>query len=101
MYEDAIAFFYDCLGGEKIGGVWLPGLRAPKPFKVRERYSSVPAHQVSTSHVSRQTHAVDCRVQAKKDKKKVLDVVLNEIAIIAEIERMGQGLIKSITVHQK
>jgi len=40
-------------------------------------------------------------VQARKDKKKASDVVLNEAAIIAEIERMGQGLIKSITVHQK
>jgi len=41
------------------------------------------------------------RAQAKKDKKKASDVVLNEAAIIAEIERMGHGLIKSITVHQK
>jgi len=76
-------FFYDCFGGDKIGGVWLPGLRAPKPFKVRERYSSTPTHQ------------------NKKDRKKASNMILNETGIIAEIERMGQGLIKSITVHQK
>lgn len=45
-------------------------------------------------------YAVDSREQNKKDKKPS-DVVLNEAAIIAEIERMGQGLIKSITVYHK
>ncbi|KAF9652507.1 Nrap protein [Thelephora ganbajun] len=85
IYEDTAIFFYDCFGGDKIGGVWLPGLRVPKPFKVRERYSSAPVHRVSN----------------KKERKKTPDVVLNESAIVAEIERMGHGLIKSITVHQK
>ena len=45
-------FFYDCFGGDKVGGVWLPGLRAPKPFKVRERYSSTPVHQVRIGYTS-------------------------------------------------
>ena len=53
MYDDTAVFFYDCFGGDKIGGVWLPGLRTPKPFKVRERYSSTPVHQVRVGH----THA--------------------------------------------
>lgn len=83
VYEDTAVFFYDCFGGDKIGGAWLPGLRDPKPFKVRERYSSTPVHQ------------------NKKGGKKASDVVLNEITIIAEIERMGQGLVKSITVHHR
>jgi len=83
VYKDTAVFFYDCFGGDKIGGVWLPGLRVPTPFKVMERYSSTPVHQ------------------NRKGGKKAPDVVLNEVTIIAEIERMGQGLIKNITVHQK
>jgi len=75
-------FFYDCFGGDKIGGVWLPGLRVPKPFKVRERYSSTPAQQNTKGG-------------------KASGVILNEVTIISEIERMGQGLIKCITVCQK
>jgi len=101
VYDDTAVFFYDCFGGDKIGGVWLPGLRTPKPFKVRERYSSTPVHQVRIGHTHLTGRIIEYRVQAKKDKKKASDVVLNEAAIIAEIERMGHGLIKSITVHQK
>lgn len=92
-------FFYDCFGGDKIGGVWLPGIRAPKPFKVRERYSSAPVHQVGICDIPVR-HSPDYHSQNKKGGK-VSDVVLNDVAIIAEIGRMGQGLVKSVIVHQK
>lgn len=92
-------FFYDCFGGDKIGGVWFPGLRTPKSFKVRERYSSTPVHQVSIYHTSPDPW-VDQDTQSKKGGKNVWSgVVLNEATILAEIERMGQGLVKSIVVH--
>ncbi|EIN13041.1 Nrap protein [Punctularia strigosozonata HHB-11173 SS5] len=81
IYKDTFLLFWDPLGGDKFGGVWDPTLKAPRPFRVLGGFSSAPA-QVA---------------QAKgKDKDAV---VLNEPGVLAEIERMGQTIVKRIVVQ--
>ncbi|PVF96960.1 Nrap protein [Serendipita vermifera] len=73
VYGQEIAFFYDALGGTVIAGSWNPLIREARPFRALLGYSSKP----------------------QADKKKG-HVVLNEDAILEEIARMGQGMIKEI-----
>lgn len=54
-----------------------------------------------STHLSPGARLTDRRAQSGKGGKKASDVILNEVTTLAEMERMGQGLIKTITVHQK
>ncbi|KDQ16670.1 hypothetical protein BOTBODRAFT_30589 [Botryobasidium botryosum FD-172 SS1] len=78
IYGDSMILFYDPLGGANIGGVWNPQMRQKKNFKVFLGFSSLPGWG-----------------EGKDNKKPV--VTINEDAILIEIERMGQGLVKSIS----
>ncbi|KAG8990399.1 hypothetical protein FRB94_013424 [Tulasnella sp. JGI-2019a] len=75
IYADTALFFYDPLGGAVMGGLWYPQIRNRRPFKVFAGYSTIPA--------------------SDGDPKKPL-VSLNEKAVLAEIERLGNGLITKI-----
>ncbi|KIL70007.1 hypothetical protein M378DRAFT_721596, partial [Amanita muscaria Koide BX008] len=83
IYADTFRLFHDVYGGDQFGGVWDRSLRQPRPFRVLGGFSSAPAPKF---------------VQADKQKGKDA-VVLNEGAILSEIERLGAGLIKEIIVH--
>ncbi|PPQ69881.1 hypothetical protein CVT25_005586 [Psilocybe cyanescens] len=82
IYADTFKVFYDPLGGTQIGAVWDPTLKEPRPFRVLGGFSSVPL---------------------KKDNEKAKDkglVTFNQSAVIGEIERLGTGLLKKITLVQ-
>ncbi|KZT64811.1 Nrap protein [Daedalea quercina L-15889] len=83
VYKDTFMLFHDQLGGDRFGGVWDPSLKTPRPFRALCGFSSVPA---------------DTEKPKEKDKDKSL-VVLNESAVLSEIERIGRGLIKRIVVQ--
>lgn len=72
LYPNVFRLFYDHHGGTVIGGVWDKALTRPHAFKVLLGYSSRPASGN--------------------------DVVLNTDAILAEIQRLGYGLVKKIEV---
>ncbi|KAF8178500.1 Nrap protein [Pholiota molesta] len=81
VYADTLKIFYDPFGGDKIGAVWDPSLKDPRPFRVLGGFSSMPV---------------------KKENEKAKDkgmVSLNQSAIVSEIERLGTGLIKKITLR--
>ncbi|KAI0718445.1 Nrap protein [Cerioporus squamosus] len=80
-YEDSALLFYDVLGGTRIGGVWVPNLRTPRPFRVLGGFSSIPVAKDG---------------EKAKEKEKGL-VVLNEDALLAEIGRLGHGYVVKIT----
>ncbi|TRM70534.1 Nrap protein [Schizophyllum amplum] len=83
IYGDTVKFFHDPFGGDVIAGVWNPSLNEPRPFRVRAGYSTVPQEKASTS----------------KSKSKD-SVVLNTSAVLSEIERLGRGLVESISVQR-
>ncbi|OBZ77304.1 Nucleolar protein 6 [Grifola frondosa] len=69
IYKDTFVLFHDPLGGCRFGAVWDPTLQKAKPFRVLGGFSSVPAGKNN---------------EKSKDKS---SVVLNESAILNEIER--------------
>ena len=69
IYGDAFVLFYDEFGGTVIGGLWNTAYTKPHTFKVSLPYTSRP-------------HAKG--------------VVLNRPAILAEIQRLGQGIVERI-----
>ncbi|RDX41283.1 Nrap protein [Lentinus brumalis] len=80
-YEDTALLFYDVLGGSRIGGVWVPNLRTPRPFRVLGGFSSIPVPKDGNK---------------QKEKSQGL-VVLNENAVLAEIGQLGHGYVVKIT----
>ncbi|KAI0079174.1 Nrap protein [Panus rudis PR-1116 ss-1] len=79
IYRDTFKIFYDPLGGDRFGAVWDPSLKQPRPFRVLGGFSSIPQR----------------KEEASKEKDKGL-VTLNVDAVLAEIKRLGLGLITSI-----
>ncbi|KAH9855524.1 Nrap protein [Lenzites betulinus] len=80
VYADTALFFYDPLGGNRIGAVWQPNLRDARPFRVLGGFSSIPVSRADSDG---------------KEKEKGL-VVLNEGALFAEIRRVGGALVAGI-----
>ncbi|KIJ60730.1 hypothetical protein HYDPIDRAFT_31953 [Hydnomerulius pinastri MD-312] len=81
-YSDTLKFFFDVYGGHRIGAVWLPSVSGTRPFRALGGFSSTPAPKDEKS----------------KDKGSAM---LNQQAILDEMERLGAGLIKKIVVHQR
>ncbi|KAK0211157.1 Nrap protein [Desarmillaria ectypa] len=87
IYADTFKVFYDPYGGDSFGGVWDATLvKEPRPFRVMGGFSSAP-----------QTIKDE---KSKKEKNKTKDlVVLNQVAVLGEIERLGKGIVKNITTR--
>ncbi|EMD32469.1 hypothetical protein CERSUDRAFT_108867 [Gelatoporia subvermispora B] len=83
VYKDTFMLFSDPLGGDRFGAVWDPTLKNSRPFRVLGGFSSTPARKES---------------EKSKDKDKAL-VVLNEQGVLAEIQRIGSGLVRKILVQ--
>ncbi|KAF9219296.1 Nrap protein [Gyrodon lividus] len=81
-YSDTLKCFFDVYGGHRIGAIWLPSVSGTRPFRALGGFSSTPAPKEEKS----------------KDKDKGT-VVLNQQSVLDEIERLGTGLIKKITVQ--
>ena len=77
IYVDTAEFFYDPLGGHTIGGVWNPSLRTSRPWKVLNDYSTVPTTEGKDNQAT-----------------------LNVDGVIAEIQRMGLGLVETIELRK-
>ncbi|KOS15490.1 hypothetical protein Malapachy_2735 [Malassezia pachydermatis] len=69
LYPDICTLFYDDMGGTAIGGIWNAAYTSPHPFKVLQGYSAQP-------------HAKGVR--------------LNQAAILAEMKRLGDGLVERL-----
>ncbi|KAI8970659.1 Nrap protein [Trametes punicea] len=80
VYSDTVLLFYDPLGGDRIGAVWQPALRSPRPFRVLGGFSSTPVRK---------------DVVKAKEKDKTF-VVLNVHAMFKEVERIGNILVARI-----
>jgi U3 small nucleolar RNA-associated protein 22 len=95
-------FFNDPYGGDRIGGIWLPTLKESRQFKVLSGFSSMPLANVSHSMID--LSVVCCahhRSLKNKEKKDNGLIVLNTAGVLAEIERMGNGMIKKISVQKR
>ena len=72
LYLDSMRLYYDGVGGTVIGGLFNPLLAKPRPFRVGLGFNSKPADATTT------------------------DVVLNHTDVVAEIERLGRGLVQRV-----
>ncbi|KAF7800159.1 hypothetical protein EIP86_011405 [Pleurotus ostreatoroseus] len=88
IYADTFKIFYDSLGGDRFGLVWDPSLKEPRAFRVLGGFSSIPVAKEG-----------DKEARNKKEKDCAL-VTLNVDAVLAEVERLGAGLVKSIIVQE-
>ncbi|THU79980.1 Nrap protein [Dendrothele bispora CBS 962.96] len=95
VYTDTFRIFHDSFGSDHFGIVWDPALREPRPFKVMSRFSSLPC-VVQKGTDKEKSQAKTGKGQSQKEKDLV---VLNEGGVLGEVERLGKGIIKTITVH--
>jgi U3 small nucleolar RNA-associated protein 22 len=100
VYKDTLQFFFDPIGGDRIGAVWEPSVKQQRPFRVLGGFSGVPNSKVST----RTFHVVVTKQRSHdqdhhkgKDKKGL--VTLNENAVLSEIERLASGLVQGIKIQ--
>jgi len=80
IYGDFILAFHDKHGGDLIAIVWNPLTTAPRPWKVNQGFNAIP---------------VDMKKGSKLEGNSKLTAV-NFEAILAEIERIGEGIIAEI-----
>ena len=101
MYSDTLKFFFDIYGGHRIGAVWLLSVSGIRPFRALGRFSSMPATEVGSSmcaYIRMRFNILQGKSSKEKDKRDT--VSLNRQSILDEIERLGTGLIKKITVRE-
>ncbi|KAI5119545.1 hypothetical protein M0805_008531 [Coniferiporia weirii] len=79
VFAGTLEFFFDPYGGSVIGAIWDPSLFDAKPLRVLADYSSMP-------------------LNAERNKPKG-QVVLNQASVLAEIQRLGDGLVEVIEVQ--
>jgi len=84
-YSDTLKFFFDIYGGHRIGAIWLLDVSGIRPFRALGGFSSIPT--------------TEGKFSKEKDKRDA--VLLNRQSVLDEIERLGTGLIKKITVREK
>jgi U3 small nucleolar RNA-associated protein 22 len=77
LYLDTMRLYYDPIGGIVIGGLFNPSLSKPRPFRVGLGFNSRPVDDESK------------------------DVILNHKDVIAEIERLGKGLVERVEWQKK
>lgn len=102
MYSDTLKFFFDIYGGHRIGAVWLLSVSGIRPFRALGGFSSMPATEVGSSmcaYIRMRFNILQGKSSKEKDKRDT--VSLNRQSILDEIERLGTGLIKKITVREK
>ncbi|SPC64141.1 uncharacterized protein UHOD_05221 [Ustilago sp. UG-2017b] len=78
LYSDSFRLYHDKHGGNVIGGLFNPSLDRERDFKVGLGFSS-------------------CPTSSKAEKK--TQVQVNKVAIMAEIERLGEGLVEKVEVR--
>lgn len=78
-FGDIFVLFHDANGGSVIGGLWNPAHQQPRNFKVQLDFSSRPV-------------ALEGDTQSQM-------VVLNEAGLVAELRRLGEGLVERVEMR--
>ncbi|PWZ00349.1 Nrap-domain-containing protein [Testicularia cyperi] len=89
LYSDSFRLFHDVHGGTVIGGLFNPSLDRSRDFKVGLGFNSCLGAAEAATPVS-QTSNQDGR-----------HVMLNKAALMAEIERLGQGLVDKVELQNQ
>jgi U3 small nucleolar RNA-associated protein 22 len=83
-FGSSALFFHDQNGGKVIAGLWRPSVLGRKAWRVRLGWSSVPVP-----------------VSAEEDGEKAKDMcVFNGEAVVAEMVRLGEGLVKKVKLKE-
>ncbi|KAF8573710.1 hypothetical protein K439DRAFT_932497 [Ramaria rubella] len=96
IYADTLELFYDIHGGTTIGGVWDPRVAGQQHgWRVFLGFSSVPASEESATIKDKEKGTG----KGARKGKSVPEVVFNAEGVLAEIARIGEGIVKSITTR--
>ncbi|KAJ1968145.1 U3 snoRNP protein [Dimargaris xerosporica] len=105
VYGHLALFFYDDYGGQTIGGLWFPGVQSGAPahsLSANLGLNTAPVSALAPSPLSSKTSKKRSRADAaaKPSLQEASDpkVTLNLPAILAEMERLGEGLVQTIEV---
>lgn len=80
LYLDSLRLYHDRFGGYMIGGMFNPALnKEQRDFRVGLGFNSIPASVVGIGSAK--------------------EVILNRKAIVQELERIGKGLVRRITIR--
>jgi U3 small nucleolar RNA-associated protein 22 len=95
LYGHQIVFFHDKLGGTVVGGLWNPSILQHRTFKPFLGYSTKPV-------VGDETKVSVCpavSIRADVFYPQVSSMVeANKAGILAEIKRLGEGIVSSVEV---
>lgn len=92
LYGDALLFFHDRHGGTVIGGIWNPIKEQSRNLKALLGYSTKP----TGSEVSLQYGTGYAGAEWQSGL-----VAVNKAAVLAEIARLGEGLVERIQTREK
>ncbi|RKP33714.1 Nrap protein [Dimargaris cristalligena] len=84
IYKDTLMFFAEPYGSNVVGALWLPGAAKERPLRSDSQLNTVPVSRLSD----------------EPSKSSSGQVTLNADIVITEIKRLGEGVIKSITVQR-
>lgn len=89
LYSDSMRLYHDPYGSPIIGGIFNPLLAGEKRrFKVAAGFNALPV-------AASESGVPEGKGQGSRD-----EVVLNTSAVLAEIERLGEGLVKRVEVRK-
>jgi len=93
LYGDSILVFFDVYGGSVIGLLWNPAKFTPRSLKPFLGYNAKPAQ--TKTEVSSWSF-----VGFPFANNQAAHVEMDKMAVLAEITRMGQGLIERVDVKR-
>ncbi|CAG8474805.1 11484_t:CDS:10 [Ambispora gerdemannii] len=93
LYSDIALFFHDRFGGDSIGVLWIPHNFSPRPWKVNIGYSSVLAEYMDFGEKND-------NLSKPMLSSSLSNVFPNIYAIIADMEKIGAGLVTNIEILQ-
>ncbi|KAJ3154943.1 hypothetical protein HDU86_004462 [Geranomyces michiganensis] len=83
-FGDSALFFHDRFGGDVIGVVWNPLVMAESSWKVDLKYNAAPSDENEEG------------TEAGRGGKNKLKVKPNALAMVAEMQRLGEGLVLGV-----
>ena len=101
IYHGTLEFFFDAYGGCVIGAVWDPSIVDERPFRVLADYSTMPSVSGYGPIFGIEGRILITHQETDEGSKRKSrgTVVPNQAAVLAEIRRLGEGLVKSIEVQ--
>lgn len=96
VYGDKALFFRNALGGEHVGVVWRPGALAERKWSVKDMLSVMPV--LTSEKVNEKDKK---KKMTKKGKGEDCLVRINVPEFMRDVEIMGSGLVKSVSVNEK